>query len=101
MKRLDTTELWRMAHWAFIGAALLWLAFGFDLQETYPGLQAVIYHAANVTLRAWIGYWIDRNLLGKIDMDIRNIATVHEAIVFGARILCRAGIVVGVVMTSK
>lgn len=84
-----STEFYRMAHWAIIAAALYFVALGFSLQDTQPALQSTIYHAANVTLRAWIGYWIARTALGRMrhnEMD-PPIAILARAVIIGAVIL--------------
>lgn len=85
--KIDYREFYRMAHWGIIGALLLWVAVGFDLQDTQPAIQASIYHAANVTIRAWIGYWIARTALGRLNFNDHPQAMLARAVIIGAVIL--------------
>lgn len=83
------SEFYRMAHWAAIAVVLYWIALGFNLQESQPAVQSTVYHAANVTMRAWIGYWIARTALGRMQRNETDppIAILARAIVIGAVIL--------------
>ena len=82
-------ELYRMFHWALIAAVLYFIALGFSLQDTQPAMQSTIYHAASVTLRAWIGYWIARTALGRMNHNETDppIAILARAVIIGAVIL--------------
>jgi hypothetical protein len=89
----NATELYRMAHWAMIAAALYWVALGpFNLQDTQPALQSTIYHVANLTLRAFVGYWIARTALGRMSHDETDPPR---------GIVGRAIIIAAVILTSK
>lgn len=83
------SEPFRMAQWLIVAVALYVVTFDFNLQESNPGLQSVIYTAANVTLRAWIGYWISRTALGRIKLDGTEAAgkLIARAIIIGAAIM--------------
>lgn len=84
-----TRDVLRMTPWLIAGMALMYVTFDFGLQETRPGLQATIYNLANITLRAWLGYWIARNTLGRLDQFGKGepMGYVARAIVIGAVVL--------------
>jgi hypothetical protein len=82
----------RMAQWLAVAIGLYFLTFDFGLQESAPGLQATIYTIANITLRAWIGYWIARSALGRLKMDGTDAA---------GKLIARAIIIAAAVMTSR
>lgn len=82
----------RMSQWLWIALALYFLTFDFGLQESHPGLQATIYNVANITVRAWLGYWIARHTLGRVDQNGEGIPMLH---------LARALLIGAVVLTSR
>jgi hypothetical protein len=90
--RKATRDVFRMSTWAAVAVALYFLTFDFGLQETHPGLQATIYTAANITMRAWLGYWIARQALGRLKMDGTENPT---------KLLARAVLIGAVVLTSR
>jgi len=82
-------DILRMAQYLIIGLALYAVTFGFDLQESHPGLQATIYNLANITIRAWLGYAIARSLLGRLGTTKHEQAqnAIARAILVGCVIL--------------
>lgn len=82
----------RMVEWLAIAVALYFLTFDFGLQESHPGLQATIYNVANITVRAWIGYWIARGTLGRLKMTDADNPT---------KLLARAVLIGAVILTSR
>ncbi len=89
-----TLDLFRMSHYAAIAAALYFIVFdkAIGLQESNPGLQATIYTLANITVRAWAGYWIARGVLGRLKLDGSEppdppMAYLARAVLIGAVIL--------------
>lgn len=87
--RVHESGFLRMAQWLAIGLALYALTFGAGLQESAPGLQSTIYNLANITLRAWVGYWVARNLLGRLGTTSgeQSHNVLARAILIGAVIL--------------
>lgn len=85
-------DIIRMSSWLLAGLALMFLTFDFGLQESNPGLQATIYNLANITIRAWIGYWIARHTLGRVDQNGNDPPIMY---------LARAVVIGAVVLTSK
>lgn len=88
MKRA-TRDVFRMSQWFVLAAALYVLTFDFGLQESHPGVQSTIYNLANITARAWFGYWIARHTLGRLRMDGSDhpMTLVARAILIGCVIL--------------
>lgn len=82
-------SFFRMSSWFAAGIALYFITFDFGLQETHPGLQATFYNLANITLRAWVGYWIARHTLGRVQQDGTDqpMLYVARAVLIGAVIL--------------
>ena len=90
--RKVTRDTLRMSGWLVIAVALYFLTFDFGLQESHPGLQATIYTVANITLRAYIGYWIARSVLGRLKLDGTDAA---------GKMIARAIVIAAAVMTSR
>ena len=95
------TDVLRMWPWPLLAIVLFALVFGTDLQDTNPGIQSSLYYIAQVTLRAYIGYWVARTALGKIDIGKVRFGRNADSIVFSARLIARAIIIAGVILTSK
>lgn len=100
-----TLDVLRMSQWFFLAAALYFVTFdkSIGLQDANPGLQSTLYGLAQITIRAWSGYWIGRGLLGRLPPDfplnLDNIK-IAQAIVLGCCAVGRA-LVVGLVITTK
>jgi hypothetical protein len=92
LQRVLDSGVLRMAQYAVVAIALYVATFGFNLQETHPGLQATIYTLANITIRAWLGYAIARSLLGRLG------TTGHER---AQNAIARAILVGAVILTSR
>lgn len=88
-QRAREAGLLRMTPWLAVGAALYALTFGAGLQESAPGLQSAIYNLANITLRAWLGYWITRNIFGRLGKPS------------GSEMIARAVLIGSVILTSR
>lgn len=63
----DTRDLGRMAIWLLCGVVLLVASVAVGPQ--YPQPQIALWAAGKVTLFAWIGYWISRTALGRLDQN--------------------------------
>jgi len=85
-------DFFRMVSWLAAGLALMFVTFDFGLQESHPGLQATLYNLANLTLRAWVGYWIARHTLGRVDQDGTDTPMLY---------LARAVLIGAVILTSR
>lgn len=91
--------LWRIEH-AGLARMLVWLLAGVSLYATsayigpsYPQAQVIFQKLGNVTTFAWVGYWVARGALGRVDVtayptDARRV--MARAIVVGAAIVAGA-----------
>lgn len=75
----------RMFGWLIAGLVMYGCAYlvGTDL----PALQTVFYKLGHVTTLAWVGYWISRQMLGRIDEDSSAIDSIARAVLAGSVIL--------------
>lgn len=78
-------NLGRMIGWLFAGLALY--ACAYATGNAYPAVQTVFYKLGHVTTLAWVGYWIARQMLGRIDKDSDSIDSIARAILAGSVIL--------------
>jgi hypothetical protein len=63
MKRLDNFS--RMIIWLILGLALYLMAM--LVGSDRPAVQTVFYKLGHVTILAFVGYWIARQAVGRID----------------------------------
>ena len=80
-------DLTRMMQWAFVAIALYFVAFDTGLQETNPALQGTLYGIAQLTVRAFLGYWFARGCLGRLPKDAHPLAQIARAIIVAGTIL--------------
>lgn len=73
---------------------IIWLLAGLFLYaaavltgENYPAVQTVFYKLGHVTTLAWVGYWISRQAMGRID-------ETSDPIKIQARAILMAGIII-------
>lgn len=78
-------DKFRMAIWLAFGilAYLASLAVGPD----NPIIQTTLYKVGHVTTLAWIGYWISRNAIGRLDLTSDTGDKLGRALVMGAVII--------------
>lgn len=78
-------NLGRMIGWLVAGLVLYALAY--LTGNAYPAVQTVFYKLGHVTTLAWVGYWISRQMLGRIDQDSSSLDSIARAILAGCVIL--------------
>ncbi len=78
-------ELQRMALWLVAG--LIFYTCAVVVGASYPAIQTVLYKMGHVTTLAWVGYWIARQALGRIDVASDPTDRVARAVLVGAIIL--------------
>lgn len=73
---------------------LIWLLLGFALYAAsilagtdYPAIQTTAQKLGHVTTLAWVGYWIARQAVGRID----ELSTSNDRI---ARAVVMAGVII-------
>ena len=74
----------RMVQWLLLAAVFYLLAMFVAVQ---PQLQTALWKCGHITVGAFAGYWIDRNLYGRLDADAEHGRIVARAIVVAAAIL--------------
>lgn len=78
-------NLGRMFGWLIAG--LVMYACAYLTGQAYPAMQTVFYKLGHVTTLAWFGYWISRQMLGRIDQDSSAIDSIARAILAGCVII--------------
>lgn len=90
--RIQSADLFRMAGWLLAG--LLLYAASIAVGAEYPQAQVNLQKLGNVTTFSWVGYWVSRQSLGRIDYSSYAASepgrVIARAIVIGASILAGA-----------
>lgn len=76
----------RMMQWLLVALAFYLLAM-FVVTSAQPQLQTALWKCGNVTLGSFLGYWLDRNALGRVTPYSTEGRQVSRAIVMGAAVL--------------
>lgn len=86
-----TLRPFRMVQWLGIALALYFIVFDpwIGLQDSNPGLQTTIYNLAGITIRAYLGYWISRAVIGRLRLDGSDdpLCLVARSIIIGCVVL--------------
>ncbi len=77
----------RMIIWLQLG--LLFYGLSWAVGNDLPAVQTVFYKIGHVTTLAWVGYWISRQMLGRIDRG--SAPEPHE---IGARAILVGAIII-------
>lgn len=78
MRDFSRMSQWLMLALAFYAAALL---------TTQPQLQTALWKLGHITTGAFAGYWVDRNLYGRVSPDSAPGRLVARAVIVAACIL--------------
>lgn len=89
--KVRSADLFRMVGWLACGLAL----YGASMYvgAAYPQAQVILQKLGNVTMFSWVGYWISRRALGRLDLEfIREepMKFVARAIVISSCVLAGA-----------
>lgn len=87
---LEEQKVFRMVGWLPVG--VLFYAVSVALGTEYPQWQTLFWKLGHACTFSWVGYWVARQTIGRLDIDGR-IDTIPEAIIFGCGIVGRAIIV--------
>lgn len=83
---IKTHEAMRMAQWLCF-ALVLYVA---ALNVPHPTAQTVLWKLGHMTIAGWVGYWIARNLLGRVHDVTAPEAVIGRAIIVGCAMLAMA-----------
>lgn len=72
----------RMVEWILLAIALYVSA----MLVSNPQLQTGLWKAGHITSGAFIGYWIDRQLLGRVVGDVTQGRIIARAVVVAAAV---------------
>lgn len=90
--RISSADLFRMIGWLLAGIALY--AASMTVGADYPQFRVILQKLGNVTTFSWIGYWISRGALGRLNRDYWANVDVElakaRACVIGAAIIAGA-----------
>ena len=76
-------DLHRMFHWLMLAAAFYALA----MLTTQMQLQTGLWKLGHITIGAFAGYWVDRNLYGRVSPESAPGRLVARAVVVAACVL--------------
>jgi hypothetical protein len=90
--RFRSADLFRMVGWLAAGLALYWASI--FVGSEHPQTQVILQKLANVTTFGWVGYWISRRALGRVELESYSATELSRllprAIVIAAAILAGA-----------
>lgn len=98
MRAVEDHNLLRMIGWLPIG--LMFYAISMQVGTDSPQVQLLAWKLGHACTFSWLGYWIARQVSGRLQ-NIDEVDTMPEAIVYAARILARALLVVGALQVSN
>lgn len=76
----------RMAVWLLFGLAFYIAVFLID-GSRFPTVQVTLQKLGHVTTFAWVGYWISRNALGRVNAASPTNDRIARALIIGAVII--------------
>lgn len=82
---MSIIDKFRMFAWLVLGI-LLYTASHIAGQDL-PQLQTILYKLGHVTTLAWVGYWISRNALGRIDLTTCSTQYLARAILIAGVVI--------------
>jgi hypothetical protein len=94
--QLADLDLGRLALWLIAGIALYWLSIHLGSvvaasgTPAYPQAQVIAQKLANATVFAWLGYWLARGALGRIDNASHPMQYVARGILIAGIVLAGA-----------
>lgn len=90
--KIQSADLFRMVGWLLAGLALYGASI--YIGADYPQAQVILQKLGNVTAFSWVGYWIARQALGRVDERYRTPTepgrVTARALVIAAAILAGA-----------
>lgn len=86
-RAIEEHSLMRMIGW--LPAGIAFYAMSIHIGTDYPQAQLLTWKLGHLCAFSWAGYWVARQVSGRLQ-DFDEVNTLHEAIVYAARILARA-----------
>jgi len=80
----------RMLPWLVIGLLCYFVTYCLAGNEQLRQFSTVSWKLGNVTVSAYVGYWIDRHLFARIDETSQPLIHIRRAIIVGAVVLAVA-----------
>lgn len=80
-------DKFRMFTWLVLGLVMYLMAILFGVGMDLPAVQTVFQKLGHVTTLAWIGYWISRQAIGRLDDESHSLDKLARAVVIGAAII--------------
>lgn len=89
MKKTDENNYFCMIFWPIFG--ILFYLVSYLISNDFPVIQVIFVKLGHVTTLAWVGYWISRRAIGRLDRH-NSTATVNgeyfaRAIIIGATMI--------------
>lgn len=77
----------RMLEWLLMAAVLYVICITLRTFELEPQVQVVLWKLGNVTVAAFVGYWIDRRAFARVDACSDPVEQLRRALVMAAAML--------------
>lgn len=81
------SEKMRMVEWLLLAALFYMGCVVLRALEMEPQVQVVLWKLGNVTVAAYVGYWIDRRAFTRVMVTTTPLEQVRRAIVMAAAML--------------
>lgn len=80
-----TSDLHRMATWLALGLAAY--ACAALVGPDAPAIQTVFWKIGHVTTLAWVGYWVGRQALGRLEAGASGLDRLARAVIMAGVIM--------------
>lgn len=84
-QKQNVLDKFRMAIWLVLGLSLYYASTLIGTE--HPQWQTVTYKMGHVTTLAWVGYWIARQALGRVNYNSPQYAITARALLIGSVII--------------
>lgn len=88
---IQRIQPFRMLPWLFFGLAFY--ASSILVGNEHPQIQVALWKLGHVTMFSFVGYWIARNAIGRLNTRSSNSFEHPEAVIVACSILARALII--------
>lgn len=80
-----TNDIQRMAAWLALGLAAY--ACAAMIGPELPAIQTVFWKIGHVTTLAWVGYWVGRQALGRLEFGASGLDRLARAVIMAGVIM--------------